>query len=404
MTIIEKKMLFLAAAAAGAGVAVGLAGSAGSSGSILPRNENGEGGYEEEYTLDVEGLLENYTYSVEVPEQRLTEKEQQELLSKTLAEIETEFPGDNESVNHICSSVVIRDSYQGGRVSADWTFSDYDVIDFEGNVVAASLPEEGTLVSGQVELTCGDIGCSREIYFCVFPEEQTEQERLLQEVGSYLDQQIETAGAAQLELPCNLLGYQLDWARKNGHIPEKILALGLMLSAGIFLSEKEKEQKQRKERQQKLILEYPDMISKLALLLGAGMTVSGAWKRIAAKYENKRQNNAVLKMPLYEEMLITCHEMEGGVSEEKAYERFSERCGERRFRKLGSILTQNMRKGTRGLTVLLEKEVEDSLEERKAMARKYGEEAGTRMLFPMILMLGIVMAILIVPAVLSFQM
>lgn len=36
------------------------------------------------------------------------------------------------------------------------------------------------------------------------------------------------------------------------------------------------------------------------------------------------------------------------------------------------------------------------------MARKMGEQAGTKLLFPMMLMFGIVLVVLIVPAFLSF--
>lgn len=60
-------------------------------------------------------------------------------------------------------------------------------------------------------------------------------------------------------------------------------------------------------------------------------------------------------------------------------------------------------KGTRGITVLLEQEAQNAFEERKHAAKRYGEEAGTKLLFPMMLMLGIVMVILLVPAVLAFQ-
>ena len=57
-----------------------------------------------------------------------------------------------------------------------------------------------------------------------------------------------------------------------------------------------------------------------------------------------------------------------------------------------------------GLTRLLEQEAEDAFEERKSMARKLGEEAGTKMLFPMILMLGAVMLILAFPAMRSMEL
>jgi len=42
------------------------------------------------------------------------------------------------------------------------------------------------------------------------------------------------------------------------------------------------------------------------------------------------------------------------------------------------------------------------MEERKSLARKLGEEAGTKLLLPMLLMLILVIVILMVPAILSF--
>ena len=41
------------------------------------------------------------------------------------------------------------------------------------------------------------------------------------------------------------------------------------------------------------------------------------------------------------------------------------------------------------------------MEERRQQARKLGEEAGTKLLLPMMLMLILVMGILIVPAILN---
>lgn len=51
---------------------------------------------------------------------------------------------------------------------------------------------------------------------------------------------------------------------------------------------------------------------------------------------------------------------------------------------------------------MLEQEATASFTERKNNARKLGEKAGTKLLFPMLLMLGIVLVILMVPAFLSF--
>ena len=73
------------------------------------------------------------------------------------------------------------------------------------------------------------------------------------------------------------------------------------------------------------------------------------------------------------------------------------------YKKFGTILSQNLRKGSRGITDLLGREAEEAFEDRKNLARKLGEEAGTKLMIPMFLMLIVVFAIVIVPAFFSIQ-
>ena len=149
-------------------------------------------------------------------------------------------------------------------------------------------------------------------------------------------------------------------------------------------------------------MEYPAFVSKLTILMGSGMTLFMAWKKIAESYVSRRENEKMPEHPLYEEICVTCREVESGMGEQHAYERFAERIGLQSYRKLCSILTQNMRKGTAGLLLLLEKECQQAFEERKNIAKKYGEEAGTKLLFPMMLMFGIIVAVIMIPAMMTF--
>ena len=100
-------------------------------------------------------------------------------------------------------------------------------------------------------------------------------------------------------------------------------------------------------------------------------------------------------------MILTIREMQSGVPEASAYENFGRRCGLPSYIKLGSLLSQNLKKGSKGLTSLLEHEAVLSLEQHKMAVRKMGEKAGIRMLLPMIMMFGVVLVILMVPAFLS---
>ena len=79
--------------------------------------------------------------------------------------MEREFPGENESVNHIERAVIVKDSYQEGSVSASWSFEDTDVIDLHGKVTAEELPPEGVPLKARVTLVCGESERTEEFYF-----------------------------------------------------------------------------------------------------------------------------------------------------------------------------------------------------------------------------------------------
>lgn len=401
-----RKMLLAMSAAALLGLVAGLSeewGGALQEKLVLTRNAAGEGNYEKTLQLDVGDLLEKYDYTVTVPEQVLTAEEEKTLLEQAKAEIDAEFLGENQSFGDVQKKVVIREAYQKELVEARWEFDNSEVIDTNGEIIAGELPESGILVQAAVELTCGTSGCCYEFQFLVKPLVLNEREQLLKELGDYLASQAVQPGEEELFLPESLGERRLQWSVKKEYLPEKILALGFVIAAAVPLIGVSKQQEAKKKREQQLLMEYPDMISKLVLLMGAGMTLFGAWRKIASEYEIKRKNHSILERISCEEMLSTCHEVEGGIGEGQAYERFGERCGAARYRKLGNTLSQNLRKGNKGLLDLLENEVEEAFEERKSIAKKYGEQAGTKLLFPMMMMLVMIMVLLLVPSMLAFQ-
>jgi transcriptional regulator with XRE-family HTH domain len=92
-----------------------------------------------------------------------------------------------------------------------------------------------------------------------------------------------------------------------------------------------------------------------------------------------------------------------GVSETKAYESYGRRIGLLPYIRFCSLVTQNLKKGNRGFTELLKQEAKIAFEERKEIAKRLGEEAGTKLLMPMMLMLIIVFMIILIPAFISFR-
>ena len=366
-------------------------------GNVLERNVYGDGSYDAELIWEIPEKELEQELSVHVAEQGLTKEEQQALLAAAEQEIAETFPGENESVDEIRKDVCIQSQYQDGQVTADWSFDSYQYVDLEGHVMNDSLEEEEILVKAVVELGCDSQTLEYQFFFQICPKIYSEKEKINNKLKQELIKKNEKANDSTLVLPESIDDQTIIWKEKSERMPLKLLFLGMIAAGCVPLVEKSRKQEEEKRRKEKLQSGYPELVSKLTILLGAGMTL------FSANYSNKRKNNTIPIHPLYEEMLITCHEIESGVGEARAYERFGERCGLHRYRKFCSLLVQNLRKGTRGLVQLLEQEVSDAFEERKNLAKKSGEEAGTKMLFPMMMMFGIIIVIIMVPAFLSLQ-
>ena len=222
------------------------------------------------------------------------------------------------------------------------------------------------------------------------------QQRILDEIIRYNQ---EKGDPDYYYLPGKWDGKVLEWTSPADHTGTLIAAMSLFAAAVIAMKKTREEQEARKKREEQLLKDYPGLIMKFTLLVQAGMTVRKAFQKIGLDYRKKQREK---KLPAYEEILTTCYEMESGVSEMEAYRRFGERCGQMKYKTFSTLLIQNLQKGSRHLADMLETESLEAWEERKRKARVMGETASTKLLLPMILMLMVVMALIMIPAFLSF--
>ena len=152
-----------------------------------------------------------------------------------------------------------------------------------------------------------------------------------------------------------------------------------------------------------LLEEYAEVVSTLEMYLSAGLTIRGAIERMDSDYKKHVREGGRIKNA-YEELAICLKKLRDGNSEAKCLEEWGKRCELLCYRKITSLLIQNLKKGTTGLIIALENEMKIAFDERKAQVRRRGEEAQTKLLFPMIMMLGVVMIIIMIPAYFSFGM
>lgn len=151
-----------------------------------------------------------------------------------------------------------------------------------------------------------------------------------------------------------------------------------------------------KKRSQELLNDYPEIVSKLLLLHESGLTIQNAFSVILKDYKSK--NTAVSMHYAYLEIERTINKIQSGFSESGAYAEFGQRCHLHVYIKLGTLLEQNIKKGSSDLHDALNQEVRESFSMHQNHILQSGQKAGTKLLLPMILILVVVMLIIIIPA------
>lgn len=175
---------------------------------------------------------------------------------------------------------------------------------------------------------------------------------------------------------------------------EGILAVLLLPAAAVYGLNQEVNQ-QVKRRQMLLKLDFTEFLNKLILLLNAGMNLSRAWQKITEESESER--------PLYHELRVTLAEIRGGRSEAEAYEDFANRCRTPEIFKFITLVLQNMKKGSGEMVGMLRLLSSECWIMRKNTAKLLGEEASTKLLFPMMVMFFAIILIVMTPAILALS-
>ncbi len=141
------------------------------------------------------------------------------------------------------------------------------------------------------------------------------------------------------------------------------------------------------ERREELLLDLPQVLSKLSLLINSGMVMREAWVKVSQTGERA----------LYQEMKITSQEMANGASDLEAFRNFADRCSVKSIRKVTSTLVQNLQKGNQELAYFLDDMSREMWEEKKNIVRQKGETAGTKLMIPIGMIFMGIMILIIVP-------
>ena len=184
----------------------------------------------------------------------------------------------------------------------------------------------------------------------------------------------------------------ITMAAGNSSVGNVILGIGPALTMVFTYAIYDDLRSQVKKRREAISRQFPNVVSKLALLVTSGMIMDRAWRETAYSQE----------LELYREMRKTSEELNNLVSPEAAYSEFISRCSTKETARLASAIMQNLSKGNAEIGKLLKDMAREAWQERRHTAKRDAEKANSKLMIPTMLLFLAILVMLMVPVAMNF--
>lgn len=305
---------------------------------------------------------------------------------------------DNKAFEKVKSDLFFPEKVENSFLQLQWSTDNEEVVSSTGQVNNFNIKNR-KIVTITVTFLYKKYETAYLLPVYVYPKDLSPKENFFYKLKHIIQLQEKKRTSNELFLPSQIDGEKIIYSEPKQSNKIYIL-IPVVIILLIFASAKGELERGEKKRIRQLKIEYPEIMNQIAILLSAGLTIRGVFGKITNQYEQRKINGK--RNYSYEEIAVAYYEMQNGLSEVEALERMGARIQIMSYRKLMTLLSQNGKKGSKDLINQLEIETYDAYEERKELVRALGEEAGIKLLIPMLMMLLIVLTVIIAPVCMTF--
>ncbi len=360
----------------------------------------GYSAYNKSYEVYVDGLLDREVLvKLPVSHRSYSDEEIDEVFEKCMKVLESAILGKNPSLQEVSGDLNLINSIKEYGISVEWISETPELIDAMGTVNNENLKEAKDAVL-KVFLTDRKREAQYLINVRVIPKNYTKEELSIKKFMSKLEAiDKENISKEGYTLPDSFEGKKLSYRQEESKDIHIIWIMGIVIAILLYVKDMMALKDKREYKAREMLLDYPEIVSKLMVFIGAGLSVRSAWERIVIDYENLAGG----KRFAYEEMSSSLTKLKTGVHESRVYKDFGRNCAIKQYMKLASLLDQNRKSGVNNLRQILSVEMASAWEERINIARRQGEEASTKLLLPLLMLLIVVLIIIMLPAMMAFK-
>lgn len=337
---------------------------------------------------------------IKLSPKRLTEQELLSLYDELYPEIEKLLLSANPSTNQVTTELNLpfsftNDRIKGHNILLQWLIPDSELIGSDGKLSYDHISPEGTSTSIHVEMNLEeyDYPVFKTIPLTLYPIKEAPADILKKEIEAIINNS-SALTASYVELPASSTLGTITFYKPPVRFPIIFIPLGFVFLFILIYSRINKLKTASKARAQQLENDYSQIVSKLCLLYLAGLNIKNSFIRILYDYDSQPHKIRFA----YEEMRLMLQEISNGKNEGLAYIDYGHNCSLPSYIRLGTLLNQNLKSGSGDVYNILEYESLEALQNRKALIKALGEQASTKAVFPILLLLIIIFIILIFPA------
>ena len=371
--------------------------------------------------LDAENLMNGMEFSVSVSPRKYDKEEADKVFLEKVEELKTNILASNIDFEHINSKLNLLTDL-GDGIKANYAFNPQkgDKEDFKYYVKYQGLIDGNGNVQNEnfkIDETCDgfiEIQLSTEIKDKESPYKSEKfmfpvrvVSKNMNELESFKiafkkafdEKDKETINEDTIKLPKLVNNFRIKYKEKLNLSFLFMPLFGILAAILLEARDKELEKEKIKKRIRYLEIDYTQIITKILLYVSSGMTIRNSMIRLADVYQKSNLNKEKIdERVAYKELTVVRNKLLGGYSEVRAYEEMAKNINLRTYTRFLNIIIQSIKNGNKELKNILNMEVQDALYERKQHAKKLGEEAATKLVLPLMMMLAIIMVIIMVPA------
>lgn len=351
--------------------------------------------YEETQNIVIRAGEEESLYELELGATALSKEEAEEYLSEATGALKSLMLNENASADCVTGNLLLPESLPKYPFEIFWESDMEEVVDTYGVVNRTGLTED-TLVMLTAVFTYQEWMWEESFGVLVCREALTEQEAYVRSLGTFLQESEKEQRSKEVwNIPAMFAGKDLTVRLVKKENTLLILA-GLLLLAGVCIWRGQDYDLHtvRKKRREAFAAEYISFVESLSMYLSAGLTLPAAMQHCAADYTRRKEQDHLLRNCLQEFQ----RDIQNGCSFLEAMELFAEKTDEAAYRRLAGILNQSIVNGSSGLAEQLLQEVEKLREEKRRKSKVRGEQISTALIAPMMLQLGVIIALMMIPA------